>query len=146
MTEIQKEPDYPFYIKLPAILLGLVLGFWILYILGDILVPVAFSVLIAILLNALYSRFDSFMPKVPAILLTILVAIIVVAGLFYFLSTQISVFIESLPLIKQKLSSLLIELQQWSKEKFGINIQKQVAALNASLSGGGDMLKNTVGP
>lgn len=147
MADIQKEPDYPAYIKIPAILLGLVLGVWILFALGDILVPVVFSILVAILLNPLYTRFDNIMPKVPAILLTLLVAIIVIAGLFYFLSTQISVFIESLPLIKQKLSALLIELQHWSKDKFGINIEKQVVALNASLAGGGgDMLKNTVGP
>ena len=147
MADLPKDNDYPFYIKLPAILLGLVLGVWILFVLRDILVPVAFAVLISILLNPLYTRFETIMPKVPAILLTLLVAILVVGGLFYFLSTQISVFLESLPLIKQKLSALLVEFQFWAKDKFGFNIQKQVAALNASLSGGGeDMLKNTVGP
>lgn len=147
MPDTIKEDEYPIYIKVPAILLGLVLSVWILYVLGDILVPVAFSVLIAILLNPLYTRFEKIMPKIPAILLTLLVAIVVVAGLFYFLSTQISVFLDSLPQIKQKLSALLIELQFWAKEKFGFNIDKQVAALTASLNGeGGDMLKNTVGP
>ena len=146
MTDEPKE-DYPFYIKIPAILLGLVLTVWILYTLGDILVPLAFALLIAILLNPLYTRFEAIMPKIPAILLTLLVATLVIAGLFYFLSTQISVFLESLPQIKQKLSYLLVDLQYWSKDKFGINIEKQVAALTASLSGGGgDMLKNTVGP
>src|SRR6476620_12798400 len=108
MADTQNETDYPIYIKVPAILLGLVLGVWILYVLGDILVPIAFSILIAILLNPLYARLESFMPKIPAILLTLLVAILVVAGLFYFLSTQISVFLESLPQIKQKLSHLLV--------------------------------------
>jgi predicted PurR-regulated permease PerM len=147
MSDPQKELDYPFYIKVPAILLGLVLGVWILFVLGDILVPVAFSVLIAILLNPFYTRFEKFMPKVPAILLTLLVATVVIAGLFYFLSTQISVFLDSLPQIKQKLSALLVDLQLWAKDKFGFNIDKQVAALTASLNGGGgDMLKNTVGP
>ncbi|HEY0042119.1 MAG TPA: AI-2E family transporter [Flavisolibacter sp.] len=147
MTEVPKEDEYPFYIKLPAILLGLVLGVWILFILGDILVPLAFAVLISILLNPLYTKFESIMPKVPAILLTLLIAIVVIAGLFYFLSTQIAVFLESLPLIKQKLAKILVELQYWATDKFGINIKKQVDALNAGLSGGGgDMLKNTVGP
>lgn len=148
MTDYQKDPDpeYPFYIKVPAILLGIILFVWILFVLGDILVPVAFSILIAILLNPLYTKLESVMPKVPAILLTLLVAIIAIAGLFYFLSTQISVFLESLPLIKQKLAALLIDLQYWAKDKFGINIEKQVTALNASLGGGGNMLKNTVGP
>jgi predicted PurR-regulated permease PerM len=147
MLDIQKEEEHPFYIKIAAILLGLVLGVWILYILGDILVPLAFAVLISILLNPLCTKFERFIPKVPAILLTLLVATVFIAGLFYFLSTQISVFLESLPLLKQKLSALLVDLQFWANDKFGINIEKQVAALNAGLlGGGGDMLKNTVGP
>ena len=65
MADTQNETDYPIYIKVPAILLGLVLGVWILYVLGDILVPIAFSILIAILLNPLYARLESFMPKIP---------------------------------------------------------------------------------
>jgi len=148
MPDIQKEEEYPFYIKLPAILLGLVLSVWILYILGDILVPLAFSVLISILLNPIYTKFEGIMPKIPAILMTLLVATLVIAGLFYFLSTQITVFLDSLPQIKQKLSLMLVEFQGWTNDKFGINIEKQVSALNASLSGdgGGDMLKSTVGP
>lgn len=145
MIDLPKD-EYPLYIKLPAILIGLIAGVWILFALGDILIPLVFAALIAILLNPLYTRFESIMPKVPAILLTLVAAILIVFGLFYFLSTQTSVFIESLPQIKQRLSELLVDLQLWSKDKLGINIEKQIKALNASLSGGGDMLKSTVGP
>ncbi|HVF96583.1 MAG TPA: AI-2E family transporter [Flavisolibacter sp.] len=146
MTEIPKEP-HPIYIKVAATLLALVLGIFILYILGDILIPLAFAVLIAILLNPLYVRLESIMPKIPAILLTLLVATLFIAGLFYFLSTQISVFLESLPQLKQKISTLLQELPAWAKDKFGINIKKQVAALQTSMNdGGGAVLANTVGP
>ena len=146
MEQKQEEREYPFYIKAPAVLLGLVLAIYILSALADILIPLAFAVLISILLNPLYVKLEQRMPKIPAILLTILVAIAVVAGLFYFLSTQISSFIESIPLLKQKISVLLVELQKWSKSHFGINIQKQVAAFNNAMSnGGGDMLKNTLG-
>jgi predicted PurR-regulated permease PerM len=146
-TPDTEEKEYPLYIKLPAILVGIIAAVYILFVLGDILIPVAFSVLIAILLNPLYAKFEAIMPKVPAILCTLFVAVLAIGGLFYFLSTQISVFLESLPLLKQKLSVLLVQLQGWSKEKFGININKQVAALTDSLNnGGGDMLKSTVGP
>jgi predicted PurR-regulated permease PerM len=42
---------------------------------------------------------------------------------------------------------LLVQLQEWAKDKFGFNIDKQVTALTASLNnGGGDILKSTVGP
>lgn len=147
MAELTKEDEYPLYIKLPAILLGLVLGVGILYLLGDILIPVIFAVLISILLNPLCTRLERRLPKIPAILLTLLFAVLLLTGLFYFLSTQISVFFQSLPLIEQKLSRLLIELQYWAKDQFGFNIKKQVEAITASLKGGGgDMLKNTVGP
>jgi len=144
MTEIPK--DYPVYIKLPAILIGLIAAVFILFILSDILVPVAFSVLIAVLLNPLYSKFEAIMPKVPAILLTLLIAVLVLVGLFYFLSTQISVFLESLPLIKQKFSTLLQELQHWTKSHFGVDIQKQIAGLMTGLSSGGNMITSTVAP
>lgn len=147
MTETEKENEYPFYIKLPAILIGLIAAVYILFVLGDILIPLAFAALIAILLNPLYTRFETIMPKVPAILLTLLIACLVIAGLFYFLSTQITVFLERLPLIKQKLTLLLVQLQHWTKNELGFSIQKQVTALTSSLNnGGGDMLKNTVGP
>lgn len=147
MTETEKENEYPFYIKLPAILIGLIAAVYILFVLGDILIPLAFAALIAILLNPLYARFETIMPKVPAILLTLLIACLVIAGLFYFLSTQIAVFLERLPLIKQKLTLLLVQLQHWTKNELGFSIQKQVSALTSSLNnGGGDMLKNTVGP
>ncbi|HZH65711.1 MAG TPA: AI-2E family transporter [Flavisolibacter sp.] len=143
---VDPQESYPVYIKFPAILLGLVLAVFILYVLGDILVPLCFAILIAILLNPLYTRIEKIMPKVPAILATLLIGIVVIGGLFYFLSTQISVFLESLPQIKLKVSLLLSELEVWSKDKFGINIKKQVAALTSGLSGGGSMLASTIGP
>lgn len=142
-----EKGGYPVYIKWPAVLIGLIASVYILFILGDVLVPLAFSVLFAMLLNPLYTRLERFMPKIAAILLTLLTATLVIAGLFYFLSTQISVFLDSLPQLKQKMATILQDLPHWAKEKFGINIQKQVNALQSSLNGGGgDMLASTVGP
>src|SRR5256885_16184746 len=102
MDQKQEVKDFPFYIKATTILLGLVLFTYILSALADVLVPFAFSILIAILLNPLYTRLEKKLPKTPAIILTILLAILVVISLFYFFSTQISVFINSVPLLKQK--------------------------------------------
>lgn len=144
MSETEKE--YPIYLKVPAILVGLIAAVYILYVLNDILVPVAFAVLIAILLNPLYTKFESLMPKVPAILLTILIAIAIVGGLLYFLSTQISVFVESIPLLKQKSSMLLEQLERWTKSQFGFDIHKQVNGIKAGLENGGSMITSTVAP
>ena len=111
MEQRPDEPLYPFYIKAPAILLGLVLTVFILSALSDVFIPLAFAVLIAILLNPLYSRLASRIPKIPAILLTLLIGFIVVMTLFYFMSTQIAGFIKSLPLLQKKATTLLHEVQ-----------------------------------
>lgn len=144
MSETEKE--YPIYLKIPAILVGLIAAVYILFVLSDILIPVAFAVLIAILLNPLYTKFEAIMPKVPAILLTLLIALLVLIGLFYFLSTQISVFLESLPLLKQKLITLLHQLQNWTKSEFGIDTHKQISTLTEGMENGGSMITSSVAP
>ncbi|MFL5789163.1 MAG: AI-2E family transporter, partial [Flavisolibacter sp.] len=145
MDQKTNGKEYPFYFKATIILLGLVLVTYILSSLADVLIPFSFSILIAILLNPIYNRFEKVLPKTPAILLTILLAIFIVIILFYFLSTQISVFTNSIPLLKQKAFSLLDQLQLWAKEHFGINIQKQITALTSGLNNGTDLLRNTLG-
>jgi predicted PurR-regulated permease PerM len=145
LTPKTEETEYPFYIKAPAVLLGLVLAVFILHVLKEILVPLAFATLIAILLNPVYVRFERVMPKIPAILLTILLAILVVAGLFYFLSTQVSTFLESIPLLKKKLTMLLYQLNDWTRSQFGLSLDRQVQTLTTGINNGGDMLTNTLG-
>jgi predicted PurR-regulated permease PerM len=71
--------------------------------------------------------------------------ILVVIGLFYFLSTQIAGFTHSIPLLKQKSATLLVEVQSWAQTHFGINIQKQVATLTTGMNNGGSLLINTFG-
>src|SRR5215213_4947377 len=103
MEQKQETELYPIYIKAPAVLLTLVLSVFILYVLSSVFVPLAFAVLFAMLLNRLCVRLEGVMPKIPAIILTILIAILFLAVLFYFLSTQIAGFVNSLPLMKQNL-------------------------------------------
>ena len=100
----QRKSRYPFFIKAPLIVIGLYLFFYILFLLQDILMPFAYAGLIAILLNPVYNRFLKWkMNKIVAILLTILLAVAVVAGVMYFLSSQIAQFGEMLPQLKEKI-------------------------------------------
>lgn len=137
-----EETSYPFYIKAPLILLGLVLTTYILSVLADIFIPVAFAVLIAILLNPLYVRMEKRISKVPAIILSILVAILFLVGLFYFLSTQIAGFVDKVPLIQKKVGMLIANADVWTDKNFGINLKKQMDSLNANGSG---LVRNTLG-
>jgi hypothetical protein len=89
--------ELPFYAKVTIILFGLILATYILKNLGDILTPLAFAVIIAILLNPLVNKLGTYkVGKIPSIFLAMLLAILVIAGIFYFLSSQIIGFGENL--------------------------------------------------
>jgi predicted PurR-regulated permease PerM len=139
MQTSTEESEYPFYIKAPLVLIGLFLFFYILYLLAAVLIPFAFAGLIAILLNPLFTRLDRRLPRVIAIVFTLLIAIAVVGALFYFLSSQIAMFGKSLPAIKGKSTALLGQVQAWLRSRFGVSVDKQVEGLKAQMSGGGDM-------
>lgn len=124
------KKEFPFYIKAPIILLGLVISVFILSTLHDILVPLAFAGLIAILLNPLTIRLEKRMHKILAIIISMLIALIAVAGLAYFLSSQIAHFFDNVDAMKQKLSQLMSIVQKWLEQSFGIGTRKQVQMVN----------------
>jgi predicted PurR-regulated permease PerM len=138
--------EYPFYLKSTVILFGLILLTYVLINLRDILTPLTFAMIIAILLNPLVARFQKRkVPKVLAIILTMLIACILIIALFYFLSTQLAQFGESFPLLAKKFNQLLVIFQNWVQAQFGLGIQKQVQLLNQAANSSKALLGQTVG-
>ncbi len=138
--------EYPFYIKSTVILFGLVLLCYSLGQLRDILVPVAFAGIIAILLNPLVNRFKKAgLSAIPAISISLLITIVIVGGILYFLSSQIIGFGENLPLLKSKLASILHNLQSWLQMRFGISLKKQVELIDEALNSSKGLIGETVG-
>ncbi|WP_118950978.1 AI-2E family transporter [Taibaiella helva] len=132
---LHARQSFPFYIKAPMVVIGIYLFFYILWLLQDIIVPFAFAGLIAILLNPVYNRLQKWkVPKIPAILLTILLAVLVLAGILFFLSSQIVQFGDMIPQLKEKTLSLLHQLQQWLSESFGISTEKQMNMVNEAMN------------
>jgi len=138
--------EYPFYIKGTVIILGLVLVVFILITLRGILVPFAFALVIAILLNPLVTRFKKWgLGQIPSIILSMLLALIVFGGVMYFLSSQIVGFGENFPVLQQKFETLLVQLEHWIQSTFGIAINKQVEMVNEALEKSKGMIGQTVG-
>jgi predicted PurR-regulated permease PerM len=138
--------EYPFYLKSTVVLFGLILLTYVLINLRDILVPLSFAMIIAILLNPLVSRFQKKkIPKVLSIILTMLIALFLIVGLFYFLSTQLAQFGESAPLLTKKFNELLIGFQSWVQQQFGIGIEKQVQLLNQAANSSKALVGQTLG-
>ncbi|GGE54175.1 putative PurR-regulated permease PerM [Pedobacter psychrotolerans] len=120
------KKEFPFYIKAPVIMLGLVIAVFILSVLRDILVPLAFATLIAILLNPLSVRLERKLPKILSIMISMIIALLVVVGIAYFLSSQIAHFFDNVDAMKQKFTELLYNTQAWLEKTFGIGSKKQV--------------------
>ena len=120
---------YPFYIRSTVILFGLVLCAYALANLRDILVPFSFALFLAILLNPLVNLLEKWkVSKIPAIALALLIAIVVIAGVWYFLATQMMHFTSQLPTFEQKASELMARLQQDLAKKIPIDKQNQYLA------------------
>lgn len=120
---------YPFYVRVTIILFGLTLFSYALINLRDILVPFSFALLIAILLNPLVGRLEIWkVPKIPAITIALFVAVVVIAGVWYFLATQTMHFTSQLPALEVKTDTLVSKLQHDLAKKIPMDKQNQYIA------------------
>jgi AI-2 transport protein TqsA len=127
MDNPAKEPtQYPFYIKATVILAGLILFFFAMHVLGDILMPLAMACLLAILLNPLNTKLERTLPRGVAAFMTVLVAVIAVAGVLYFLSAEMASFTSTIPALKAKSLIFVNTAEQWTYVHLGIATDKQV--------------------
>ncbi|HEX9512955.1 MAG TPA: AI-2E family transporter [Puia sp.] len=98
---------YPFYLRSTVILFGLILFTYALVNLRAILVPLSFALFLAMLLNPLNNRLQQWkIPKVLSILLSLVIAIILISGVWYFLATQVMHFTDQFPLLQKKSAEL----------------------------------------
>jgi predicted PurR-regulated permease PerM len=137
---------YPFYMRSTVIMFGLVLLVYILFNLREILVPLAFALLLAILLNPLVLIFEKWgLSKIFAIAIAIILSMVVIAGLAYFLVVEVRGFSSDLPAFKDKFSALLTNLQHHVRSDIGINTKKQNEYLNQAESGLKPFLASAMG-
>jgi predicted PurR-regulated permease PerM len=137
--------EYPFYLKSTVVLFGLVLTVYTLLGLEDILVPFAFAILIAILLNPLCTRLQRKIPKVFAIIITLLIAIIVLGSIFYLLTTQVAQFSEALPALKLKFEALVVDIENYILVHFHVATDKQVEFIKQALDSSQALIGKTIG-
>jgi predicted PurR-regulated permease PerM len=104
-----------------------------------------FALIIAILLNPFvnYLRKRK-LPHVVSIIIAMLLSTVVIWIIFYILSDQLASFSDQLPVLRQKLSAMLLQLQQWVQQTFSIAISKQVQLINELLNSSKGMVGQTV--
>jgi len=141
---------FPFYAKLAFILISLIALTYMFYISQDILVPVIFAFLFAILLRpvVLFLKTKLRFPHVLAVVFTVLLFVLAVIGLLIFLSFQISDFTEDWDKIQQNFSIHLANIQEYVRSHFNISRTEQQQylkdATKDSMKTGKELLGNTL--
>ena len=117
---------YPFYLRSTVILFGLVLCSYALANLRGILIPFSFALFLAILLNPLVDKLEQWkLPKVAAILVALALAIVAIAGIWYFLATQMMHFTDQLPALQRKTDHLMSQVQHDLSSRIPLEKQNQ---------------------
>jgi predicted PurR-regulated permease PerM len=136
------EKKYPFYLRSTVTLFGIILFVYMLNILQSILVPLAFALMIAILLNPFVNKLQQKkIPKVGAILIALILTILFVAGLMVFISSQIVKFSDNMAILGEKISMLFRQLQLWLRDNYSLSLEKQKQLLAEA----GNNLKPLIG-
>lgn len=118
---VLKNKSNPFYIKLSLILLMLSLIALIIFIGQDIIIPLAFAILIAVLLLPLNNYLErKGVSRVLAIIISISLFILISGAIIYFLSSQIVKFMNDIPAIKKHLADHAKTLQTWVTQQFNL--------------------------
>ena len=125
--------NLPFYAKFSFNLLTIVLLGVIIFLGQDILMPLCFAIVLAfLLLPANNWLVRKGIPQVPAMLISILIAVAFIVAIVYFLSTQVAQFIDDLPKIRRNLDRHIATVQQWIRDNFKITRKEQQEAIQSA--------------
>ncbi|MBK8712608.1 MAG: AI-2E family transporter [Niastella sp.] len=141
--------EWPFFVRLSATLLSIILIGFILTYFSMLVTPLFISILLSILLLPLTRFLERIrFPRSMAALTAVLFTLFVFVGLLYLLSSQIIAFTNDYDSIKKNILEHYDHLQQWLKSQFGISLKTQSQFLNdatANIRGqGAGYIKKTV--
>lgn len=136
------EKKYPFFFRSTVTLFGIILFVFVLHILRGIMVPLAFALMIAILLNPFVNiLINKKVNKVVAISVSLVLVIVFVAAVMIFISSQIGKFTQNMPVLEQKFSQLFHNLQIWLQNNYSLPINRQKELIGEA----GNSLKPLIG-
>jgi predicted PurR-regulated permease PerM len=123
-VDIDKELKFPFYMRTTIFLVGLFALFAILYIGNEIIVPLIFAIIIAILLHPVVNFLvRKKINRVPAIIITLSLTIIVTIAFGTLLFSQAIRFSESWPILVGKFTGVINQTTTWASGYFNIDPQ-----------------------
>ena len=120
-----RELQFPLYVKAPLVLLGLALAVFTLHIASEIIFPLFFAAIFAIMLHPVEQwLLRHRVPKLIAITLTVVLGVASLLGLLYFIYLEASQLSSQMPLFKAKFAQTTTQVHEWLQSNFGFSDQK----------------------
>ncbi|PBQ30699.1 AI-2E family transporter [Sphingobacteriaceae bacterium] len=136
----------PLYHKIAIVLLGLFIFFYILFLGREILVPLTFSWILAILLNPIVNFLTrKKWNRLLAISVAIVLMLVVTSGIMLFIGSQASMFSDSVPQLKQKFHELAGQVLAWVSTTFNIETPKITGWIEEQKANGMDGATGVIG-
>ncbi|WP_153797400.1 AI-2E family transporter [Foetidibacter luteolus] len=123
--------NMPLTVKRSLELLGLCLAGFVIVVGSQVIMPLLLAFFISIVLLPVY-RFlmRKKFPEVLAISLSLLLVIIITAGILWFVSSQVTRLMADFPAIKKNVMLHMQNMGEWITAKTGFSTEKQVQFLN----------------
>jgi predicted PurR-regulated permease PerM len=137
MEMIPNFSKLPFYIKFTIRLMMIFLLGYILIFGKTLFIPLAFSVLLSIVLLPVTNFLENKarLPKSLSNMISVLFALAIIGSIIYFLSHQMATFLKDIPSIREHLEIHYETLQKWVQNKFNISTKEQATLINSAASG-----------
>jgi predicted PurR-regulated permease PerM len=122
---VETTVKIPFYGKLALISICVFAMVFVLHIGQFIIIPIVYATITAILLNPFVNFLNKKgLNKLISISVAVFFAIIVVFGVLYIVSSQVTMFSDTYPQLKAKFNTTSADLIQWCSDKFNIRQSK----------------------
>ena len=132
MTEFK----LPFNARLTFTLLSIILLVYIAHMASEIVIPLLFALLIAIMLLPVVHFLEKIrFPRGLAAGVAVLFFIIIILLIMLLMGKQMQAFISDMPQLEKKLLTTVASLQDWVDEKFHINSNTQLSYIEKAALG-----------
>ncbi len=123
-----KEFTIPLYLKTVLVIVGLVAFVFILYIAQNILIPIVFATILAVVLHPAVNLLIRFrFHRIAAIIIVMFLSFILIASFGTLLFSQASRFTESLPRLVDKFTEIINQVIFWASGYFDISANEITA-------------------
>jgi predicted PurR-regulated permease PerM len=121
----------PFYIRVSFVFIGIFAFVYIMYIGREILVPVVFASIVAILLNPVVTYLESKgLGEVASVAIATLICVGIMTGIIMILVSQLNRLSEAYPVFLERYNASKLLWMQWIHEHFKIENSKMEAWLS----------------